>query len=158
MKQTTTPGADALKQDTQATSKTAEQQAQPEEDRPTMLHNTVTSWRTECHSTYIDARAVGTASVALSGLQTILAILMQNEADKGCDGPGRLVLKSYTVEGLICAAESCAEMVGAVIDGHHVDAHSFNFDTLAQRYMSQEAWRATRGAEFTDTSAAGGSK
>lgn len=147
MKQTTTPGADALKQDTQATSKTAEQQAQPEEDRPTMLHNTVTSWRTECHSTYIDARAVGAASVALSGLQTILAILMQNEADKGCDGLGRLVLKPYSVEGLICAAESCAQMVSEVIDGRPVGSYAFDVDGPEGNVVQAVAWEQHCKAE-----------
>lgn len=132
--------------------------AEPQEASPTMLHHTVTNWRTESHSTYLESRAVGAASVALSGLQTILALLMQQEADKGCDGPGLLVLKSCTVEGLICAAESCAEMLGTVIDGNHVDAHSFNFDTPGQRYMSQEALRVCRMDELKDTKAAGGGK
>lgn len=132
--------------------------AEPQEARPTMLHHTVTNWRTESHAAYLGPRAVGAASVALSGLQTILALLMQQEADKGCDGPGLLVLKPFTVEGLICAAESCAEMAEAVINGHHVDAHSFNFDTPGQRYMSQEALRVSRGDEFKATSAAGGGK
>ena len=137
-----------------STSRTAE----PEEASPTMLHYTVTNWRSESHATYLEPRAVGAASVALSGLQTILAILLQHEADKGCDGPGRLVLKPINVEGLICAAESCAEMVGTVIDGHHVAAHSFGFDTMGQRYMSQEALRVSRGDEFKATSAVGGGK
>ncbi len=113
--------------------------AEPKEPSPTMLCNTVTNWRTESHATYLEPCAVGAASVALSGLQTILAILMQHEADKGCDGPGLLVLKPFSVEGLLCAAESCAGMVEAAIDGHHDSAHSFSFDTLGQRYMSQEA-------------------
>lgn len=132
--------------------------AEPTEASPTMLHHTVTNWRTESHATYLEPRAVGAASVALSGLQTILALLMQNEADKGCDGPGLLVLKHYTVEGLLCAAESCAGMVEAVIDGRHDSARPFVFDTLGQRYMSQEALRVSRGAEFKVTSAEGGGK
>jgi hypothetical protein len=141
-----------------STSTSASNPAEPQEARPTMLHHTVTNWRTESHAAYLEPRAVGAASVALSGLQTILALLIQQEADKGCDGPGLLVLKPFTVEGLICAAESCAEMVGAVIDGHHDAAHSFCHDTLGQRYMSQEALRVSRGDEFKATSAAGGGK
>jgi hypothetical protein len=113
--------------------------AEPQEASPTMLHHTVTNWRTESHSTYLEPRAIGAASVALSDLQTILALLMQNEADRECDGPGRLVLSSYSVDGLPCAAESCTQMAEAVINGHHVDSHSFDFNTLGQRYMSQEA-------------------
>jgi hypothetical protein len=135
---------------TQETSASADK-----EPSPTMLHHTVTNWRTESHATYLEPRAVAAASVALSGLQTVLALLMQHEADKGCDGPGLLVLKPFSVEGLLCAAESCAEMVGTAIDGRHDGAHSFTFDTLGQRYMSQEAWRVSRGAEFKEAGSSG---
>ncbi len=132
---------------TKAQTTSATNTAEPEEDRPTMLHHTVPAWRSECHSTYIDARAVGTASVALSGLQTILAILMQHEADKGCDGPGRLILKSYSVEGLICAAESCAQVMEGVIDGNPIGAYAFDFDEPEGKAVEAFVWDQCGKAE-----------
>ena len=54
--------------------------------------------------------------MALSGIQTLTAILMQREVDTECEGPGLLVLSAPVACGLLDAIASCAALVGDTID------------------------------------------
>ena len=54
--------------------------------------------------------------MALSGIQTLTAILMQRELDTEGEGPGLLVLSAPVARGLLDAIASCAALVGDTID------------------------------------------
>jgi hypothetical protein len=136
----------AKAQNTTSATNTAEQQPHQSDARPTLTHHTVTCWRSDDHSTYLGPRSVGAVGVALQGIQTILAILVQQEADKATDGHG-LVLSPYTVEGLLCAAESCTQVVVDAVSGKHSDAHSFDHGTPEGMQMSEYAWHQRKKAD-----------
>mgnify|MGYP001168294665 FL=1 len=54
--------------------------------------------------------------MALNGIQTLTAILMQREVDSDCEGAGLLVLDSCVACGILDAIGSCARLVEATID------------------------------------------
>lgn len=55
-----------------------------------------------------------------------------------------LSLHPITVEGLLCAAESCAEMLGRVVRGGDIlSGDAFDSKTLEAAYM-EKAWMAAR--------------
>lgn len=54
--------------------------------------------------------------MALSGIQTLSALLMQREVDTECEGPGLLVLSAPVACGLLDAIASCAALVGETLD------------------------------------------
>lgn len=57
-----------------------------------------------------------TADMALNGIQTLTAILMQREVDTECEGAGLLVLSAPVACGLLEAVASCARLVELTID------------------------------------------
>jgi len=57
-----------------------------------------------------------TADMALSGIQTMSALLMQREVDTECEGSSLLVLSAPVACGLLDAIASCAALVGDTLD------------------------------------------
>ena len=64
----------------------------------------------------VDKTDRATADMALNGIQTLTAILMQREVDTECEGPGLLVLSAPVACGLLEAVASCARLVELTID------------------------------------------
>ena len=54
--------------------------------------------------------------MALSGIQTLTALLMQRELDTEGEGPNLMVLSAPVACGLLDAIASCAALVGDTID------------------------------------------
>lgn len=99
----------------------------------TMHHHTVTDWRTGDQAAYLGDHSMGVASVAFSGLQTVLALLMQNEVDREHEHGSEL--SGYSVEGLLCAAEACAELAQQMMMGKGMDGHVYECGTPQHEYI-----------------------
>ena len=99
----------------------------------TLPRNTVTDWRTGDQAAYLGDHSVGVASVAFSGLQTVLALLMQNEVDREHEDGSEL--SGYSVEGLLCAAEACAELAQQMMMGKGMDGHVYECGTPQHEYI-----------------------
>ena len=64
----------------------------------------------------VDKTDRATADMALNGIQTLTAILMQREVDTECEGSSLLVLSAPVACGLLDAIASCAALVGDTLD------------------------------------------
>jgi len=99
----------------------------------TLPRNSVTDWRTGDQAAYLGDHSMGVASVAFSGLQTVLSLLMQNEVDREHEDGSEL--SGYSVEGLLCAAEACAELAQQMMMGKGMDGHVYECGTPQHEYI-----------------------
>lgn len=83
---------------------------QESDDFLTVAHPHAADWRRDdCGTPTLHEYEAARATMALSGIQAITAVLMQREVDIDCDGPACLRLSANTVVGLLDAISSCAD-------------------------------------------------
>lgn len=85
---------------------------QGDDDFLTVAYSHAADWRRDdCGTPTLSDAEAANATMALSGIQAITAVLMQREVDADCDGPACLRLSTVTTVGLLEAISTCAEMV-----------------------------------------------
>jgi hypothetical protein len=93
---------------------------------------------------YIQPKGAAKATAAITGLQTILALLHQREIDADAGCPNGLTFGAHVAAGLICAATACAELMTQITDGEHPSAHSFEPGSAGERVMNEAIGKATQ--------------
>jgi hypothetical protein len=89
-------------------------------------------------------------SVALTGLQTILAALHQRELDAVIEADNGLTFGADVAAGLLCAAASCGALVAEVTNGRHQSATVFMPGSKAEGLMTAAVQEATKAARQPD--------
>lgn len=81
------------------------------DERLTLMHPTAASWRRDAGPVLLHNIEAADVSIAVSGIQSIVGVLIQHHVDADCDGDACLRLGTHTLVGLNEAIAACAELI-----------------------------------------------